>query len=379
MSWKVPLTELTVPEEDVEAVMDCLRSGWLTMGPRTAAFEDAFADWLGTPFAVSVSSGTAGLHLALAALGIGPGDEVIVPGFTFVATAAAVRYVGGDPVLCDVTSAHEPLIDPDAVAALITERTKAVIAVHFLGYDAPILALRELCDAHGLALVEDVAQALGATVDPAGTKAGTVGDLGVFSFFAKAQLSVGEGGMVSTPREELADRVRLLRSHAMTSGTWDRHLGHAATYDVVDVGYNFRLDEARAAFALSRMSRLDADIEARREHARHYRRALRELDVAVPFDDEAVERASHFAFVVLTSDRSERDRLRAVLADDGVQTTWYPAVTQLSFYRGLQKVPKSEDVAARHFALPISASLGAGDRAFVVDSLRAALVATGRA
>ena len=181
--------------------------------------------------------------------------------------------------------------------------------------------------------------------------------------------------MVSTPREELADRVRLLRSHAMTSGTWDRHLGHAATYDVVDVGYNFRLDEARAAFALSRMSRLDADIEARREHARHYRLALRELDIAVPFDEEAVERASHFAFVVLTSDRSERDRLRAVLADQGVQTTWYPAITQLSFYSGLQRVPKSEDVAARHFALPISASLGAGDRALVVDSLRAALLA----
>lgn len=374
MNWTVPLTQLEMPEEDVQAVLDCLRSGWLTMGPRTGAFEDAFGAWLGTPNAVSVSSGTAGLHLALAALGIGPGDEVIVPGFTFVATAAAARYVGAEPVLCDVTSAEWPLIDPAAVEPLITPRTKAIIAVHFLGYAAPVAELRELCDARGIALVEDAAQGLGTTVDAAGTKAGTLGDLGVFSFFAKGQLALGEGGMVSARDEDVADRVRSIRSHAMTSGTWDRHLGHSATYDVVGLGYNFRLDEARAALGLSRLTRLDADIEARREYVRRYRAALRDVDgIELQFDDEAVERGSHFAFAVLCADRAARDALRTDLLGRGIQTTWYPALPDLTAYHGLGAVPVSEEVAGRHLALPLSATLGDGDQAIVVESLRAAL------
>ena len=160
--WRVPLTDIAMPEQDVEAVLDCLRSGWLTMGPRTKAFEEALARYVGTPHAATVSSGTAALHLACRAAGLGPGDEVIVPAFTFVASASAPRYVGAEPVLCDVRSPYDFNLDIEDVARRITTRTRAVIAVHFCGYPADILALRKLCDEHGLILIEDCAQAIGA-------------------------------------------------------------------------------------------------------------------------------------------------------------------------------------------------------------------------
>src|SRR5271167_46886 len=204
--WRVPLTTLAVPEEDVRAVLDCLESGWLTMGPRTQAFEAALADFVGSPHAVAVSSGTAALHLSCLAAGIGPGDEVIVPGFTFVASASAARYVGAEPVLCDVRSALDFNIDPDDAASRITPRTRAIVAVHFCGYPAEVAALRELCDRHGLILIEDCAQAIGARLDADGRQVGTVGELGAFSFFSKKQLCVGEGGMVSSATAALDER-----------------------------------------------------------------------------------------------------------------------------------------------------------------------------
>ena len=276
--WRVPLTDIDVPEQDVKAVLDCLESGWLTMGPRTGAFEQALSEFVGTPHALAVSSGTAALHLACLAAGLGPGDEVIVPGFTFVASAAAPRYVGATPVFCDVSSPHEFTLDPADVARRITPRTKAVIAVHFCGYAAPAVELRELCDEHGLILIEDCAQAIGATIDDAGRQVGTVGDLGAFSFFSKKQLCVGEGGMVATADEALAERVRLLRSHALTSSTWDRHRGHDPAYDIVDIGFNYRLDEPRAALGLSRLRRLGESLAARRATVRSYRERLAGID-----------------------------------------------------------------------------------------------------
>ena len=158
MAWRVPLTDIAMPEEDVRAVMACLESGWLTMGPRTEAFERALAEYVGTPHAVAVSSGTAALHLAMLAAGIGAGDEVIVPAFTFVASAAAVRYTGAEPVLCDVHGARDFNIDPDDAARRITPRTRAIVAVHMGGYPAEVLALRALCDEHGILYVDDEVQ-----------------------------------------------------------------------------------------------------------------------------------------------------------------------------------------------------------------------------
>jgi len=359
--WKVPLTDIVVSDDDVAAVTEVLRSGWLTLGPRTAEFESALAAHVGTPHAIAVSSGTAALHLACRAAGLGPGDEVIVPAFTFIASASAARYVGATPVLCDVGGPHDFNIDLDDVRRRITPRTRAIVAVHFCGYPADVLALRELCDERGLVLIEDCAQAICAQADGEGRQVGTIGDLGAFSFFSKKQLCVGEGGMVTTASDELAERVKLLRSHAMTSGTWDRHSGRTDTYDVVDVGFNYRIDEPRAALGLSRLARLDGDIAKRRAIVQSYRERLAGVPgLELAFDDEAVRRASHFAFPVLLSDREARDAFRDRLKDAGVQTTWYPALHRFSGWAELAPeggLPGVEQAAERHCALPLSSTM----------------------
>jgi dTDP-4-amino-4,6-dideoxygalactose transaminase len=375
--WRVPLTDVPMPEEDVQAVLDCLESGWLTMGPRTQAFEQALAGYVGAPHAVTVSSGTAALHLAYLAAGIGPGDEVIVPAFTFIATASAARYVGAEPVLCDVRGPQDFNIDPEDAARRISSRTRAIVAVHFCGYPAALAALRELCDEHGLLLIEDCAQAIGARLDDDGRQVGTVGELAAFSFFSKKQLCVGEGGMVATADERLAERVRLLRSHALTSSTWDRHRGHDPAYDVVEIGFNFRLDEPRAALGISRLARLEEGIAARRATVRAYRERLRDLaGVELTFDEQAVECSSHFAFPVLLRDRDARDRFREELTARGIQTTWYPALhtfTEYRRYAPADGLAQASETADRHCALPLSSTMDERDVDTVVEAVRAAV------
>ncbi|HEX4466842.1 MAG TPA: DegT/DnrJ/EryC1/StrS family aminotransferase [Solirubrobacteraceae bacterium] len=378
--WRVPLTDISMAEEDVQAVLACLESGWLTMGPRIQSFEQALGEYVGMPHALTVSSGTAALHLSCLAAGIGAGDEVIVPAFTFVASASAVRYAGGEPVLCDVTDARHFNLDVEDVAKRITSRTKAVIGVHFCGYPAEILALRELCDEHGLTLIEDCAQAIGARIGKGPQQVGTVGELGAFSFFSKKQLCVGEGGMVTTSDGDLAAKVKLLRSHALSSSTWDRHRGHDPAYDIVDIGFNYRMDEPRAALGLSRLPRLDESLEKRRATVRAYRERLADVPgLELCFEDDEVERSSHFAFPVLLADRETRDRFRDDLKDNGIQTTWYPALhhfTEYSRYAPADGLPRAAEVAGRHCALPLSSSMDDGEVDIVVDVVRAALSST---
>jgi dTDP-4-amino-4,6-dideoxygalactose transaminase len=377
MSVRVPLTHLEIPENDVEAVLECLRSGWLTMGPRTAEFEERFAEYVDVPFAIAVSSGTAALHLSCIAAGLGPGDEVIVPAMAFVSTPNAVRYTGATPVFCDVCGPHDMNLDLVDLERRITPRTKAVICVNFLGYAAPVVELRRLCEERGLVLISDAAEALGGQVDDTGRSLGTVAHLGAFSLSSKTQLPVGEGGMVVTADEEFAAAVRSLRSHAMTSVTWDRHRGHSDTYDIVGVGYNYRLDEPRAALGLSRLPRLDAEIEVRRERAREYRRRLAGVDgIELVWDDEAVERAAHYAFPVLLPDQPLRDAFRLRMREMGVQTSAYPALHRLIEYAteyGDLSLPEAEAASDRHCVLPISAGLTEEEQEIVVESaLRAA-------
>lgn len=376
--WRVPLTDIAMPEDDVQAVVDCLESGWLTMGPRTRAFEQALSEHVGAPHAIAVSSGTAALHLAMLAGGIGPGDEVIVPAFTFVASAEAVRCAGAEPVLCDVRGAHDFNIDPDDAVSRITPRTRAIVVVHMAGYPADVLAVRALCDEHGLLLIEDCAEAIGARIDEhTDRQVGTVGELAAFSFFSKNQLCVGEGGMVTCADDERAESVRRLRSHAMTSTTWDRHRGHDPSYDVVDIGFNYRLDEPRAALGLSRLARLDESISHRRALVRAYRERLSSLPgLELAFDEAAVERSSHFFFPVLLEDRPARDRFREALKEQGIQTTWYPALHTFTAYREAVPdgaLPAALEAGERHCVLPLSASMDERELDAVVDAVRAAL------
>ena len=247
MEWRVPLADLDFDQEEEQAILSVLRSRWLTMGSVTQQFEEEFAKVTGVKHAFALSNATAALHLACLALGIGTGDEVIVPSLTFVATANAVLYTGAEVRFADILGLDELNISPDAIEKEITARTKAIIVMHYGGFPCRIHEIRAIADRHGLALIEDAAHAPGAAL--AGRSLGAWGEVACFSFFSNKNLSTGEGGMLVTDREDIAEKVRLLRSHGMTSVTWDRHQGHAYSYDVVDLGYNYRSDEIRSASA----------------------------------------------------------------------------------------------------------------------------------
>jgi dTDP-4-amino-4,6-dideoxygalactose transaminase len=236
--WAVPLADVLVDDELRRAVEDVVVSGWWSMGPRVEEFERAFSEFPGVRHALAVANGTAALHLALLALGCGPGDEVVLPSLNFVAAANAIAHTGASPVFCDVLGQEDLNLDPVDLEAALTGRTKAVVVLH-CGFACDMGAVRELAAARGLEIVEDAAHAPGATWR--GEACGTLGRIACFSFFANKNLPVGEGGMVVTDDERLAERVRLLRSHGMTKLRWDRHRGHAASYDVVEYGFNYRL------------------------------------------------------------------------------------------------------------------------------------------
>jgi dTDP-4-amino-4,6-dideoxygalactose transaminase len=370
----IPLFDLKLEPADIEAVAATLRSGWLTMGPRTEAFEQAFAQHLGARHAVALSSGTAALHLAYLAAGIGPGDEVIVPSFTFVATANGVIYCGGQPVFADIVGLENPSIDPASVERLITPRTRAVAAVHFGGYPAAVDVLADLCRDRGLALIEDAAHAPSAAL--AGRKLGTFGLAGAFSLFSNKVLSVGEGGLLVTDDDEVAARARQLRSHAMTSVTWDRHRGHADSYDVVDIGFNYRLDEPRAALALARLPRLEAEIERRRELTLAYREELAGVpDIILPYTAEDVSSSSCYVMPIMLRRPEQRAMLRQVLREDyGVQTSiLYPAVHEFSAYRERfpdVSLPRTELAACSELTIPLYPHMTEAEQSQVLRAIK---------
>ena len=375
---RIPVFDVRLSEDEIDAVAETLRSGWLTMGPRTQQFEAEFAEHLGVPHAISLSSCTAALHLAYLAAGVGPGDEVVVPGITFVATAAAARYCGAEPVLAEIQGDHDLGLDPDDVAVRIGPRTKAVCAVHYGGYAAPLEPLRRLCDEHGLALIEDAAHSPSAELPGGGAKLGTHGLAGVFSFFSNKIISCGEGGLLATHDDRVAEQVRSRRSHAMTSGTWDRHRGHAMGYDVLDVGFNYRMDEPRAALLSARLSGLEEDIAQRRLLTHRYRQLLAGVDgISIPYTPEQVDVSSCYVMPVVVDDPELRDPLRALLADRfGVQTTvLYPSINEFTAYSadGVAPLPRCERAARTQLTLPLYPHLGEERQDRVVAALREAL------
>lgn len=373
---ELPLFDLRLEEADLDAVAETLRSGWLTMGPRTAAFEEAFAAHLGVRHAVAVSSCTAALHLAYLAAGAGPGDEVIVPSFTFAATANAALYCGATPVFAEILSRKQPYLDPEDVARRITPRTKAVCVVHYAGYPAAVDGLKEVCDAHGVALIEDVAHAPSATL--LGRKLGTWGLAGAFSFFSNKILSVGEGGLLCTDSDEVAALARSRRSHAMTSGTWDRHRGRTDTYDVVELGYNYRLDEPRAALLLARLARLEQDISRRRELTLRYRSLLAEVPgLIVPYEDGDVSGSSCYVMPVMLERLGDQSEVARRMRERGIQTSiFYPAVHRFSAYRerfpGVS-LPITEMAAQTELTLPLFPHMTHEDQDRVVAALAEAV------
>lgn len=379
VQWRVPLADLDIGPEELEAVAAVLRSRWLSMGPVTQRFEQAFAAYVGARHAVAVSSATAALHLANLALGIGPGDEVIVPSLTFVATANAVTYTGATPVFADITSEDDLSIDPQAIEAAVTPATKAIVVMHYGGYLCDMDAIARVARRHGLAVVEDAAHAPGA--EAGGKKAGTFGAIGCFSFFSNKNLATGEGGMLVTDDDHLAERARLLRSHGMTTLTWDRHQGHAHSYDVVAPGYNYRLDEMRAALGQAQLARLDANNERRRLLTDHYRACLAGLDaLALPYRMHRGTSAAHL-FPVLLADGVDRRRFIEFMKARGIQTSiHYPPVHRFTLYRAhtpRQGLPITERVGARQVTLPLYPRMTPEEVGLVADAAREALRAAG--
>ena len=266
---EIPVFDIKVEQEDLDAVEEALRSGWWTMGARVESLESDFAGRIDSSEGVALSSCTTALHIALICAGVGPGDEVVLPSFTFVATAAAVLYCGAVPVFADICGDHDLGIDPDQVEAAIGPKTKAVIPVHYAGFPAAADRIGELCEANGIAMVEDCAHAPAASLG--GKALGSLGFAGCFSFFSNKVLAAGEGGMLVTDDADAAARAKKLRNQGLLHTTVQRHEGTAPRYDVEEVGFNYRVDEMRAALISSRMRRLDQEIERRRELMRRYR------------------------------------------------------------------------------------------------------------
>jgi len=369
MSWKLSLSDLRVSPAQREAALDVLDSGWLSMGPRTAAFEDAFASAAGVEHAVAVANGTAALLLALRAIGVGPDDEVILPSLTFVADAGVVRQLGARPIFADIESCERPLVDTKEMLRLVTPRTRAVIVVHYAGVPVDVTPLL----GHGLAIVEDAAHAIG-PASHSGSWVPVTGDIAAYSFFANKNLPLGEGGMVTTQDAALADRVRLLRSHAMTSGTWDRHRGHATDYDVVDYGINARLTEVQAAMGEVGLNDLPLHNGLRRSLLRVYADAFDGSGVRMALDD-ASETTGHIAVAILPEGVS-RPRIRAALADAGVQSSFhYPPIHAMTAYREFMTdpLPHTEEAADRFVTLPLHPYLSEEDVRQVASLVKEAL------
>jgi dTDP-4-amino-4,6-dideoxygalactose transaminase len=381
--WKVPLADVTLGSEEIDAVTAVLRSGWLSMGPETRRFEEEFARFFTVPYALAVANGTVALHLACLALGLGPADEVLCPSLTFVATANAILYTGARPVFVDVGGPEDLNLSVADAARKVTPRTRAVMVVHYAGYPCDLDGIRALAQQHNLKVIEDTAHAPGAVYHAvAGAKMlGTLGEVGCFSFFANKNLTTGEGGMLVTHDPEVADKVRVARSHGMTTLTWDRHRGHSFSYDVTALGYNYRLDEVRAALGLVQLAKLSEANAQRRELTRRYREKFQDLPgLTLPFVQELEAAACHL-FPVVLPPGTDRAGFMAALAERGIQTSiHYPPVHRFSLYQCLwpsdfdHGLPQTEAVTPRLITLPLFPTMTAKQLDMVAEAVRGFLL-----
>ncbi len=365
---KIGLSAPWIDERDEELVLEVLRSGQLSLGPVGPRFEALLADAAGAPHCAAVSSGTAGLHLSMFLAGVGPGDEVITSPYSFVASANCAIYMGATPVFADIDPATLNL-SPAAVEAAITPRTKAVVAVDIFGYPCELDPLIELCERHGLALVEDACEALGARYK--GQPLGSHGHPATFAFYPNKQITTGEGGAVTTGSETDHELIVSLRNQGrLETSSWLQH-GR--------LGFNYRLDDISAALGVAQMERLDKILGARRAVAERYNELLARVEVGTPLPDDDDHVRSWFVYVVTLPRGINRDAVMTELASEGIGCAPYlPSIHLQSYMReryGFSEglCPVSEDASARTMALPFHARLPRGDQERVVETLRQAL------
>ncbi len=380
--YKIPLFRLNYDSTEENAVQEVLRSKWISSGPKCTELEDNLTKALHVPYALAVSSCTAALHLSMIAAGVRPGDEVIVPSLTFVATVNAVCYVGAVPVFCDIISPEQPTIDPDEIAKAVTKRTKAIVVMHYGGFPCDMDAIMEIADRYSLKVIEDACH--GPLSEYHGKKIGTIGDFGCFSFFSNKNISTGEGGAVVTGDEDAYKKIKLLRSHGMTTMTYERSKGHATSYDVVELGYNYRMDDIRATLGIVQLQKLQEDIGKRSNVRSRYIGMLKDNDnLMIPFKEHAEISSSYIFPVVLTkgsnkigNESARRDSVRARLAEAGVETSvHYPAVHRFRIYQKFphENLTNTEYFSNNEISLPMYGSLTEEEVLYICEKVAKAV------
>ncbi len=375
----LPFARPDIGDAEVNAVAEAMRSGWVTTGPQTKAFEQAFTDYLGGGVdSLAVNSATAGLHLALEALGIGPGDEVIAPTLTFTATTEVVRYLGADPVLVDV----DPVtlnMDPALVRAAITPRTRAIMPVHYGGLACDMGAILAIAKEHGLKVVEDAAHALPTTWQ--GTLVGQLAsDVTVFSFYANKTITTGEGGMAVTRDPEIAKRMRVMRLHGMNRDAFDRFTSKTPAwyYEVVAPGFKYNMTDVAAAMGVQQLARLPAFVERRQHLARRYHAGLADLPLVLPAQAPAGDVHAWHLYVIRLGEgaRLSRDELVQGLSDRGIGTSvHYVPLHRHPYWRDRYQLtpamfPQADAAYQAMVSIPLFTAMSDADQDRVIAALQ---------
>ncbi|HPJ95530.1 MAG TPA: DegT/DnrJ/EryC1/StrS family aminotransferase [Deltaproteobacteria bacterium] len=355
--------------------METLRSKWISTGPKNAELERRFAEMSGARHAVALTNCTVALHMALFLNDIKPGDEVICPSLTFVATVNAIRYVNGVPVFADVKSMEDLTIDPDEIENKITPRTKAIMLMHYGGFACDMNRIMALADKHNLRVIEDACH--GPQSEYEGKKLGSIGSVGCFSFFSNKNISTGEGGMIITNDDAMYEKAKLLRSHGMTSLSFDRAKGHSTEYDVIELGYNYRMDDIRASIGIVQLDKLPGDLEIRAGLRALYEKNLEGVEeIIIPFRGYKYFTSNYiFPIVLKNSTVERRNRVREHLAEAGIQTSvHYPAVHRFSIYREYASpLPNTEYAADNLVTLPMFSKLTPEQVDYICDTLKEAV------
>jgi perosamine synthetase len=375
LSKTIPVARPFIGREEETAVLEVLRSGWVSQGPRVAEFEQRFAEYVGAAHAIAVSSCTTALHLALMVAGIGPGDEVLCPSLSFIATANSIRYAAASPVFVDIDPTTYNM-DPACIEASITARTKGILIVHQIGLPAPISEICEIAKCHGLVVIEDAACAIGSEYN--GQRIGLPHTLmACFSFHPRKILTTGEGGMITTADEKLADRIRKLRQHAMSVSDMTRHSSsQIVTENYSELGYNYRMTDIQAAIGLAQLQRLDGMIERRRRLALRYSEAFRKMKWLAPPVEPAGHRHNFQSYMLRLTDGTpvSRDQLMQKLLDRGISTRRGIMAThhELPYADGSWdgKLPQTDSLTHNCLILPLFHTMTEEEQDYVIDSVR---------
>ena len=382
MQYKIPLFDLNYGTDEITALTTTIRDNWISIGPRCEIFERNFSSALGTPYALTADNCTNALFMALMALKVSVGDEVLVPSLTFVATVNAVKYVGATPVFCDITSLEDLCISPQQIEDQITPRTKAVIVMHYGGFPCDMDAVMRIAKKYSLKVIEDachgpLSEYVSSNAHLAGKKLGTIGDVGCFSFFSNKNISTGEGGMIVCNDEAIYQHLKLLRSHGMTTTSYQRAGGHSTTYDVVTLGYNFRMDDLRAGLGIVQLAKLPGDLGKRAQVRKWYEELLVDKsDLIMPFSGHDGFVSNYiFAVMLKKGDADYRDRVRDGLHIAGIQTSvHYPAVHRFKIYQPcVASLPKTEYASDHLITLPMYSKLTREDVEVVALELEKAM------